>query len=79
MRRFEIVHSTRFRYSAPIAETIMEVRLRPMDGRGQRCLEFELDVSSRVKPSTYMDGYGNSVHYFNLVRNHQGLSVIGRS
>ena len=57
----------------------MEVRLRPMDGRGQRCLEFELDVSSRVKPSTYMDGYGNSVHYFNLVRNHQGLSVIGRS
>jgi transglutaminase-like putative cysteine protease len=79
MRRFEIVHSTRFRYSAPIAETIMEVRLRPMDGRGQRCLEFELDVSSRMKPGTYRDGYGNNVHYFNLVRNHQGLSVISRS
>jgi transglutaminase-like putative cysteine protease len=79
MRRFEIVHSTRFRYSAPIAETIMEVRLRPMDGRGQRCLEFELDVSSRMEPGTYMDGYGNHVHYFNLVRNHQGVSVISRS
>jgi transglutaminase-like putative cysteine protease len=79
MRRLEIVHSTRFRYSAPIAETIMEVRLRPIDGRGQRCLEFELDVSSRMQPGTYMDGYGNHVHYFNLVRNHQGLSVISRS
>ena len=50
-----------------------------MDGRGQRCLEFELDVSSKMRPGTYMDGYGNHVHYFNLVRNHQGLSVIGRS
>jgi transglutaminase-like putative cysteine protease len=79
MRRFEIVHSTRFRYSAPIAETIMEVRLRPMDGRGQRCLEFQLDVSSKMQPGAYMDGYGNHVHYFNLVRNHQGLSVISRS
>jgi transglutaminase-like putative cysteine protease len=79
MRRFEIVHSTRFRYSAPIAETIMEVRLRPIDGRGQRCLEFALDVSSSIEPGAYMDGYGNHVHYFNLVRNHQGLSVISRS
>lgn len=79
MRRFEIVHSTRFRYSVPIAETIMEVRLRPMDGRGQRCVEFELDVSSKMQPGSYMDGYGNHVHYFNLVRNHQGLSVISRS
>jgi transglutaminase-like putative cysteine protease len=79
VRRLEIVHTTRFRYSAPISETIMEVRLRPMDGRGQRCLEFELDVSSKVRPGEYTDGYGNHVHYFNLVRNHQGLSVISRS
>jgi transglutaminase-like putative cysteine protease len=79
MRRLEVVHSTRFRYSVPIAETMMEVRLRPMDGRGQRCLEFDLDVSSRMRPGTYVDGYGNHVHYFNLVRNHQGLSVISRS
>jgi transglutaminase-like putative cysteine protease len=79
MKRIEVVHTTRFRYSAPIAETIMEVRLRPMDGRGQRCLEFELDVSSKMRPGTYVDGYGNHVHYFNLVRNHQGLSVISRS
>jgi transglutaminase-like putative cysteine protease len=79
MKRIEIVHVTRFRYSAPIAETVMEVRLRPMDGVGQRCLEFDLDISSRIRPGTYRDGYGNNVHYFNLVRTHKGLSVIGRS
>jgi transglutaminase-like putative cysteine protease len=77
--KLEIVHSTRYRYSGPIAETVMEVRLRPMDGNGQSCLEFKLDVSSGIKPRTYRDGYGNNVHYFNLVRPHTRLSVISRS
>ena len=77
--RLEIVHSTRYRYSAPIAETVMEVRLRPMDGNGQRCVDFRLELSHGVKARTYVDGFGNHVHYFNLVRPHSGLSVISRS
>ena len=77
--KLEIVHSTRYRYSGPIAETVREVRLRPMDGNGQRCLEFELDVSSGIKPRTYVDGYGNNVHYFNVVRPHTRLIITSRS
>ena len=77
--KLEIVHSTRYRYSGTIAETVMEVRLRPMDGNGQRCLEFDLDVSSGIKPRTYRDGYGNHVHYFNLVRPHTRLIITSRS
>jgi transglutaminase-like putative cysteine protease len=77
--KLEIVHSTNYRYSGPIAETVMEVRLRPMDGNGQRCLEFALGVSSGIKPRTYRDGYGNHVHYFNLVRPHSRLIVTSRS
>jgi len=77
--KLEIVHSTRYRYSAPIAETVMEVRLRPMDGNGQRCLDFHLEVSHGVLARGYRDGYGNDVHYFNLVRPHSGLSVVSRS
>jgi transglutaminase-like putative cysteine protease len=77
--KLEIAHATRYRYSGPIAETVMEVRLRPMDGNGQRCLEFELELSSNIKPRSYLDGYGNTVHYFNLVRPHSSLSVTSRS
>jgi transglutaminase-like putative cysteine protease len=77
--KLEIVHSTRYLYSGPIAETVMEVRLRPMDGAGQRCLEFSLELSSGIKAHTYIDGYGNHVHYFNLVRPHHRLSVVSRS
>ena len=77
--RLEIVHSTRYRYSGPIAETVMEVRLRPMDGNGQRCLEFSLELSHGVRARSYVDGFGNQVHYFNLVKPHSGLTVLSRS
>jgi len=57
----------------------MEVRLRPMDGRGQRCIDFELELSSGIKPRSYIDGFGNYVHYFNLVRPHTSLTITSRS
>jgi len=73
------VHSTRYRYTGPIAETVMEVRLQPMDGGGQRCLDFQLELSHGVEARSYVDGYGNRVHYFNLVRPHTNLNVTSRS
>ena len=57
----------------------MELRLTPLDSRGQRLLEFKLEVYPRVKLTTYADGYGNLVHYFNLLRAHQKLRVTSRS
>ena len=77
--KLQIVHQTKYRYTGPIAETAMELRLRPMDGNGQRCVEFDLQVSSGIEPRTYRDGFGNEVHYFNLVRPHSRLSVTSTS
>ena len=77
--KLEIVHSTHYQYTGPIAESVMEVRLRPMDGVGQRCLDFSLELSSGIKPRSYRDGYGNNVHYFNLVKPHTRLSITSRS
>ena len=77
--KLEVVHETKYRYTGPIAETAMELRLRPMDGNGQRCLKFDLDASAGIEPRTYRDGYGNDVHYFNLVRPHTRLSVTSTS
>src|SRR5260370_22103307 len=57
----------------------MELRLRPMDRNGQRCLKFDLDASAGIEPRTYRDGFGNDVHYFNLVRPHTRLSVTSTS
>ena len=77
--KLQIAHTTRYHYSGPIAETVMEVRLQPMDGNGQRCLDFNLELSHGIAARSYVDGFGNHVHYFNLVRPHSGLSVVSRS
>src|SRR6266567_4251182 len=77
--RLEIVHSTHYHYTGPIAESVMEVRLQPMDGSGQRCVAFALDIGSGIDARSYVDGYGNKVHYFNLVRPHTRLSITSRS
>lgn len=77
--KLEIVHSTHYEYTGRIAESVMEVRLQPMDGAGQRCLAFALEISSGIKARSYTDGYGNKVHYFNLVRPHTRLSITSRS
>jgi transglutaminase-like putative cysteine protease len=77
--RYEIEHTTRFDYTAPITETVMELRLRPLDGFGQRCLDFDLEVSPKARIGTFKDGYGNQVHYFNLLRGHQRVRVTSRS
>jgi transglutaminase-like putative cysteine protease len=77
--KLEIVHTTNYRYTGPIAESVMELRLQPMDGAGQRCLDFKLELSPGIKPRHYMDGYGNHVHYFNLVKPHTRLAITSRS
>lgn len=77
--KLAIVHTTSYRYTAPIAESVVELRLRPMDGAGQRCLDFTLELTPASKQRTYMDGYGNHVHYFNLVKPHSRLTITSRS
>jgi transglutaminase-like putative cysteine protease len=79
MKGFEIEHTTLFTYSGPITETMMELRLMPLDGHGQRLVDFALHIHPRVRVATYRDGYGNLVHYFNLLRAHHKLRVSSRS
>ncbi|MDQ6919788.1 MAG: transglutaminase family protein [Candidatus Dormibacteraeota bacterium] len=79
MKRFEIEHTTRFTYSGPITETMMELRLTPLSNPRQRLLDFKLEINPRVNVSTYKDGYGNFVHYFNLLRAHRKVRVTSRS
>ena len=79
MRRIRILHSTVFTYSEPITETVMEVRLRPADGLGQRCLDFQLEVTPDSRLRNYQDGFGNWVHHFNHLPSHDRVAVISRS
>ena len=77
--RLKVVHQTRFQYSEEIADTAMELRLRPRDGAGQRCLSYDLRVFPPGPVRNYNDSFGNTVETYNQRRAHHELLIEARS
>jgi transglutaminase-like putative cysteine protease len=76
---YSIRHLTRFRYSEPISESIMETRVHPRSDSNQHCLAFSLSVSPRCRVFTYRDHLGNNVQHFDIPGEHTQLVVIAES
>ncbi|HEV2580899.1 MAG TPA: transglutaminase family protein [Ktedonobacteraceae bacterium] len=76
---YTIRHTTRFRYSAPINESIMEVRMQPRSEDGQFCLDFHLHTSPRAQIMTYRGEFGNRVHHFDIPNSHSQLTITAES
>lgn len=76
---YTVTHETRFRYSAAIRESVMEVRMQPRSEGVQRCLSFSLDIRPRPRYTAYNDCWGNVVHYFDIPGTHQELEVTARA
>ncbi len=73
---YAIRHFTRFRYSRPIWQSMMEVRMHPRSEGLQRCFTFQLSVNPRARIFSYTDHLGNLVHHFDLPAAHQQLTII---
>jgi transglutaminase-like putative cysteine protease len=76
---YAIRHTTRFTYTSPVSESVMELRMRPDSGGGQRCLQFEVDVVPRARVFAYRDFLGNWVHHFDIPRRHSQLAITARA
>ena len=76
---YTIRHVTRFRYSAPITQSVMEVRMQPRTEGSQRCLSFQLSVTPATKVLHYRDYLGNVIHNFDIPGEHRQLSIIAQS
>ena len=68
-----IRHITRYRYSAPIRESIMEARMQPRSDGNQHCIDFRLDVTPKAKPTCYHDHLENAVHHFDIPGEHDQI------
>ena len=79
MNFYSIRHLTRFRYSHPVSESIMETRMHPRNDATQHCLSFTLSVSPRCRVFTYRDHLGNNVQHFNIPGDHSQLVIIAES
>lgn len=77
--QYTIRHVTRFRYSASITESIMEVRAQPRSEGNQHCLDFHLRTSPRASIMAHRDQFGNWVHHFDIPNSHTQLAIIAES
>ncbi|MFY9789985.1 MAG: transglutaminase family protein [Candidatus Sulfotelmatobacter sp.] len=73
---YAIRHFTRYRYSRPVWQSMMEVRMHPRSEGNQRCFVFQLSVNPRARIFGYTDSYGNLVHHFDLPARHGQLTII---
>jgi transglutaminase-like putative cysteine protease len=74
-----VYHRTRFRYSAPITESITEVRMSPRNDDYQFCLKFDLKTSPQSRVFNYTDGINNVVHYFDIPGRHSYLNITAEA
>ena len=79
MNYYSIRHLTRFRYSHPISESIMETRMHPRSDSQQHCLNYSLSVSPRCCVFSYRDHLGNTVQHFDIPGEHNQLVIVAES
>jgi transglutaminase-like putative cysteine protease len=77
--RLRIEHTTTFTYDHPISEAYTEMRLKPLDGDGQRCTSFTLLTEPRDEVLQYTDRFGNDVRHFDVLQPHPKLMVAAIS
>jgi len=73
---YAIRHFTRFRYSRPVWQSVMELRMQPRSENTQRCFTFQLSVSPQARVFSYQDHVGNFVHHFDVPGQHSQLTII---
>ncbi len=77
--RLRIEHTTTFTYDHPISEAYTEMRLKPLDADGQRCLSFQLTTEPKDSVLRYTDHFGNDVRHFDVIQPHQKLMAAAIS
>jgi transglutaminase-like putative cysteine protease len=77
--RLKVEHTTHFAYDAPVREAYAELRLRPLDEGGQRCLAFSLVTEPPAGVLGYRDRHGNDVRHFDCLGSHHELIVKATS
>ncbi len=73
---YAIRHYTRFNYTRPVAESVMEVRMHPRSEWMQRCFTFQLSISPRARIFSHVDHNSNLIHHFDIPEPHKQLTII---
>jgi transglutaminase-like putative cysteine protease len=70
-----LLHRTTFSYAGKAHDSFNEVRLKPLEDATQSCRSFELRTDPGTQLRDYVDFYGNTVHYFDIMAGHEKLVI----
>ncbi|WP_435007270.1 transglutaminase family protein [Tundrisphaera lichenicola] len=74
-----ISHETKLTYTAPVSETIFEVRMAPPTDEDQTNLGYRLRTTPQSPVTSYRDGMGNRVDLFNVTKPYNELVILATS
>ena len=74
-----INHATTLSYTAPVAETVLEVRMAPPSDEDQTALSYRLRITPRAPVTSFRDGFGNRVDLFNVTTPYRELVIEATS
>lgn len=72
---YSIRHVTRYRYDAPVRESVMQLFVQPKSDGLQRLSSFQIATSPRAPLHAYTDHFGNAVYHFDVPGTHHELTV----
>src|SRR5580658_3876692 len=64
---YSIRHVTRFRYDAPVRESVMELRMQPRSEGPQTLRSFQISTNPRAQLYAYTDHMGNADDHFDML------------
>ena len=73
--KVSIAHLTRLEYEADVFESVMDVRLGPLDDADQQVERFQLRLAPGGHTRQYVDGFGNVAHLLTSTRPHSFVEV----
>src|ERR1041385_4070692 len=76
---YSVRHVTRFRYSNPVRESVMELKMQPRSESPQALRNFQIATLPRSQLYAYTDHFGNAVYHFNVLREHSELRIEAQS
>ncbi|HTY56905.1 MAG TPA: transglutaminase family protein [Candidatus Binataceae bacterium] len=74
-----IRHATRFAYGQEARDSHNELRLRPLDAEGQRCVEYDLSIDQPAAVLPYRDFFGNNAHSVSVSAPHRELTIVSQA
>ena len=75
----KLTHTTDLTYSEPVSESVMELRMAPLQSMDQHRLSFQLSIGPKTQVSSYFDWLGNTVHAFSVSQFHHQLKIVATS